>query len=214
VVIAGLDDWDLGNSLIVTEQRLLAAVQAQLGPQVETLRTPPHKPETADPFGDWARIGVPVRLFPRWLRCSDTRCNRLAPVESRLFDLITDMWRPERIRYLHGCRGHGYSRPTAVPARFVLACERDHLDDFPWLYYVHSGAVPAGGEHTLRLAERALPVRRPTCSSSAPAACRRAGRRGSSPDTGQRPDHAGPRLRANQCWPARCPARAAARGIR
>jgi len=154
VVIAGLDDWDLGNSLIVTEQRLLAAVQAQLGPQVETLRTPPYKPETADPFGDWARIGVPVRLFPRWLRCSDTRCNRLAPVESGLFDLLTDMWRPERIRYVHGCRGHGYSRPTAVPARFVLACERGHLDDFPWEYYVHNGTVPTSGEHTYRLAER------------------------------------------------------------
>ena len=97
---------------------------------------------------------MPVRLFPRWLRCSDTRCNRLAPVESGLFELLTDPWRPERIRYVHGCRGHGYSRPTAVPARFVLACERGHLDDFPWLYYVHGGEVPAGGEHTLRLAER------------------------------------------------------------
>ena len=97
---------------------------------------------------------MPVRLFPRWLRCSDTRCNRLAPVESRLFDLLTDPWRPERIRYVHGCRGHGYNRPTAVPARFVLACERGHLDDFPWLYYVHGGTEPAGGEHTLRLSER------------------------------------------------------------
>jgi hypothetical protein len=154
VVVAGLDDWELANSLIVTEGRLLAAVQAQLGPQVETLRTPPYKPESSDPFGDWARIGVPVRLFPRWLRCSDTRCNRLAPVESRLFDLLTDPWRPERIRYVHGCRGHGYSRPTAVPARFVLACPHGHLDDFPWLYYVHGGTEPAGGEHTLRLSER------------------------------------------------------------
>ena len=31
VVVAGLDDWELANSLIVTEGRLLAAVQAQLG---------------------------------------------------------------------------------------------------------------------------------------------------------------------------------------
>jgi hypothetical protein len=137
VVVAGLDEWELNNSQIVTERRLLSAVQAQLGPQVETLRTPPYKPETSDPFGDWARVGVPTRLFPRWLRCSDTRCNRLAPVESRLFDLLTDMWRPERIRYVHSCRGHGYNRPTAVPARFVLACARGHLDDFPWLFYVH-----------------------------------------------------------------------------
>ncbi len=154
VVVAGLDDWDLAHSTIVTEGRLLAAVQVQLGPQVETLRTPPYEPESADPFGEWARIGVPVRLFPRWLRCSDTRCNRLAPVESGLFDLLGDLWRPERVRYVHGCRGHGYSRPTAVPARFVVACERGHLDDFPWLFYVHGGAVSGSGEHTLRLSER------------------------------------------------------------
>jgi len=80
--------------------------------------------------------------------------SALAPVESRLFDLLTDPWRPERIRYVHGCRGHGYNRPTAVPARFVLACGRGHLDDFPWLYYVHGGQEPEGGEHTLRLSER------------------------------------------------------------
>jgi hypothetical protein len=154
VIVAGLDDWDLTHSTIVTERRLLAAVQAQQGPQVESLRTPPYKPESADPFGDWARIGVPVRLFPRWLRCSDTRCNRLAPVESGLFELLTDPWRPDRVRYVHSCRGHGNSRPTAVPSRFVLACENGHLDDFPWLYYVHNGNVPGGGEHTLRLSER------------------------------------------------------------
>ena len=154
VVVAGLDDWDLAHSTIVTEGRLLAAIQVQLGPQVETLRTPPYEPESADPFGKWARIGVPVRLFPRWLRCSDTRCNRLAPVESGLFELLADQWRPERVRYVHGCRGHGYNRPTAVPARFVGACEHGHLDDFPWLFYVHGGAAPGSGEHTLRLSER------------------------------------------------------------
>lgn len=154
VVVSGLDDWDLAKSQIVTEDRLLSAVQAQLGTQVETLRTPPYVQETGDPFAEWSRIGVPVRLFPRWLRCSDTRCNRLAPADSGLFDLLTDPWRPERIRYVHGCRGHGAGRPTAVPARFVLACDRGHLDDFPWLYYVHGGVVPEHGEHTLRLSER------------------------------------------------------------
>jgi hypothetical protein len=66
-----------------------------------------------DPFCEWARIGVPVRLFPRWLRCSDTRRNRLAPVESGLFDLLNDPWRPEHVRYVHGCRGHGQAERIA-----------------------------------------------------------------------------------------------------
>ena len=154
VVISGLEDWELSNSVIVPEDRLLAALRVRLGPQVQALRTAPYKPETPDPFADWARVGVPVRLFPRWLRCSDTRCNRLAPVESGLFALETDPWRPERIRYAHGCRGHGRRRPAAVPSRFVLACPRGHLDDFPYLYFVHGGEWPQPGEHTLRLFER------------------------------------------------------------
>lgn len=154
VVVGGLNEWDLARSEIVTEDRLLSAVQATIGEQVETLRTPPYTQETPDPFAEWSRVGVPVRLFPRWLRCSDTRCNRLALASSGLFDLLTDPWRPERIRYVHGCRGHGGGRPTAVPARFMLACARGHLDEFPWLYYVHGGAVPEHGDHTLRLIER------------------------------------------------------------
>jgi hypothetical protein len=154
VMVSGLDDWNLANAERVVEDRLLAAVQAQLGTQVETLRTPPYTQETGDPFGEWARTGVPVRLFPRWLRCSDTRCNRLAPVETGLFELLVDPWRPERVRYVHGCRGHGQGRPTAVPARFTLACERGHLDEFPWKYYVHNGVTPENGEHTLRLTEQ------------------------------------------------------------
>lgn len=154
VVVTGLDDWDLAHAERVTEDRLLAAVQAQLGTQVESLRTPPYVQESPDPFADWARVGVPVRLFPRWLRCSDTRCNRLAPANSGLFTLLPDQWRPERVRYVHGCRGNGQNRPTAVPARFTLACEHGHIDDFPWLFYVHGGFEPEAGEHTLRLTEQ------------------------------------------------------------
>ena len=107
VVIAGLDDWDLANADRRRSGRLLAAVQAQLGTQVETLRTPPYNQETTDPFADWARVGVPVRLFPRWLRCSDTRCNRLAPSRAGCSSCSPIQWRPERVRYVHGCRGHG-----------------------------------------------------------------------------------------------------------
>lgn len=154
VVIVGLDDWDLTKAEIVREDRLLAAVRAELGPQVESLRKPPYMPETSDPFGEWTRVGVPVWLFPRWLRCSDNRCNRLAPVESGLFELLGNLYSPDKIRYVHSCRGQGRNRPTAVPARFLLACGRGHLDDFPWLYYVHGGTVPTVGDHTLRLLER------------------------------------------------------------
>ncbi|MEU1603112.1 DUF1998 domain-containing protein [Micromonospora matsumotoense] len=152
VLTLGLEHWDLARSTVVTEQRLLAAVRRRLGAQVQTLRLPPHLPETSDLHDEWARVGVPVALFPTWLRCSDTRCNRLAPVDAGLFDLIPS-YLPDRNRYVHNCRGSGGSRPTAVPARFVLACDNGHLDDFPWSYFVHRGADPGAG-HSLKLSER------------------------------------------------------------
>lgn len=152
VMMMGLDYWDLQFATPVVEDRLLAAVRSRLGPQVEALWQPPHKPETSDPFGDWARTGVPVGVFPSWLRCSDTRCNRLARIDSDLFTLMSNAFLPDKVRYVHSCRGNGNNRPTAVPARFVLACDSGHLDDFPWQYFVHRGNEPQEG-HTLRLTD-------------------------------------------------------------
>jgi hypothetical protein len=155
IVVMGLDFWDVARSRTLTEDRLLAAVRRKLGDQVEALRTPPYVPEQRDVFAEWTRVGVPVGAFPRWLRCSDIRCNRLAPIETGLFDLLPNAYSPDKVRYVHSCRGSGGRRPTAVPARFVLACTaHGHLDDFPWLYYVHRGAVPESGDHTLQLVER------------------------------------------------------------
>ncbi|MDF5755567.1 DUF1998 domain-containing protein [Spongiactinospora sp. TRM90649] len=154
VMVCGLDDWSPNAGQAIPEERLLAAVRAKLGPTVQRLLPPPYVPETADPFGEWTRVGVPVTLFPRWLRCTNSKCGLLAPVETGLFELLPHAFSPDRIRYVHGCRGRGGSRPTAVPARFVLACRRGHLDDFPWLYFVHLGGVPEFGGHTLTLEEQ------------------------------------------------------------
>lgn len=96
-MVLGLDDWDPVRARVLTEDRLLAAVRRRLGNQVTALRTPPHLPENpADPYGDWTRTGVPVGLFPRWLRCSRERCNQLAPASSGLFQLRPNLYRPEK----------------------------------------------------------------------------------------------------------------------
>lgn len=152
-MVLGLDHWDLVQAGPLTEDRLLAAVRRRLGPQVTTLRTPPHLQETADPYGDWTRVGVPVALFPRWLRCSREQCNQLSPASSGLFELEEHYFRPENTRYVHSCFGTGRRRPTAVPARFLIACPDGHMDDFPWQYFVHRGGQPAP-DCTLTLVER------------------------------------------------------------
>src|SRR4051794_25235554 len=64
VLVNGLDRWDRTHQQIVTEDRLLAAVRVALGDQVDELRTLPSMAQTRNPFEEWARVGVPVTVFP------------------------------------------------------------------------------------------------------------------------------------------------------
>lgn len=136
VVTLGIDIWERDRCNVVIENRLLAAVQKALGPQVESLRMPPiSKSESNDTSSAEANVGVPVRPFPRWLRC--VKCGLLSPYDSGLFELKEGYRRPEATRFVHqGCRGSKGDQPAkdadAVPARFLLACKNGHLDDFPW----------------------------------------------------------------------------------
>ena len=145
VLTMGLDRWEYARCTPVDEARLLAAVRRVMGPQVESLRMPPTNVEEGP-----ADYGVPVKAFPRWLRC--IKCGTLAPIESGLFQLRPDQYRPEATCYLHvGCQ-HG-NNSEAVPARFMMACRQGHLDDFPWHYYVHSLRGNFGCTGTLRFYE-------------------------------------------------------------
>lgn len=149
VVTMGIDRWNTDRCPPVEEARLLAAVRRVLGPQVQRLRMPPFvKEEKVDPFSAEARIGVPVRPFPRWLRC--VQCGLLAEYDSGLFEIRENPFRPEQTQFVHkNCEKGNHS--DAVPARFLLACRNGHLDDFPWHWFVHSG--PSGCKGTLRFYE-------------------------------------------------------------
>jgi hypothetical protein len=147
-IVMGLDDWNTSYAETITEERLLAAVRHHLGSQVTGLRTPPYLPETSNPFDEWAQVGVPVAVFPRWLRCP--RCHLLAPISSGLFTLKAEMVRTDRTRYVHtNCSGKGKA-PDVLAARFLLACPAGHLDDFPWVEFVHQGGSCSGPQLELR----------------------------------------------------------------
>lgn len=155
VVTLGIDRWEKNRCQPIQEARLLAAVRKVLGEQVENLRMPPfQKSEVTDVWSAEANIGVPVRPFPRWLRC--VKCGLLSPFDAGLFEIKENRFRPERTRFVHkGCRGSKGDQPAkdadAVPARFLLACRDGHLDDFPWHYFVHGGHDSCKG--TLRFFE-------------------------------------------------------------
>ncbi|MDY0167606.1 MAG: DUF1998 domain-containing protein [Thermoguttaceae bacterium] len=151
-MVMGLDDWPIHYSSEVNEERLLASVQNALGGQVRRLLTPPRAEETSstpNAFDERSYIGVPVAPFPRWMVCPS--CQLLAPLSSGLFTLKTEPYRPDRARYIHtNCTKPGKS-PTVVPARFIVACPHGHLDDFPWVEFVHQGRTDC--RYRLRLRE-------------------------------------------------------------
>lgn len=174
VIVMGLDDWsvDPGVSREIHEERLLRVVRWELGSQVQKLLSPPALPETTglpSPFDEPARVGVPVATFPRWMLCP--QCRLLAPLRSGLFDLKHDPYHPDRTRLVHTNCTKAKKPPTVVPARFMVACENGHLDDFPWVQFVHEG--PTNCAAILRLFEfgptgeaRDLVVRCDTCDKS------------------------------------------------
>lgn len=150
VITMGLDRWDIDRCPPVEEARLLAAVRRILGPQVAHLRIPPYlNDDGASPFSAEGKVGVPVRPFPRWLRC--VKCGLLAEYDSGLFNIKANPYRPELTHFAHSNCEKG-ANADAVPARFLLACRNGHLDDFPWHWFVHGG--PAACKGTLRFFER------------------------------------------------------------
>lgn len=141
-LVMGLDDWDTRYCKEIDEDRLVAAVQKRMGPQITKLYLPPIKLDSLDKDPAAPAIGVPVVPFPRWLRCS--LCDTLATVESGVFKLVQNMWRPDKTAYVHqGClKSQGGKSPSAISVRFLLACREGHLTDFPWLDFVHKGNIP------------------------------------------------------------------------
>ncbi len=149
VITMGLDNWEEIRCQPIDESRLLEAVRRILGPQVQRLRMPPIvTDEKANPFTAEGKIGIPVRPFPRWLRC--VRCGLLAEIDSGLFGLKENPYRPDQTHFQHTSCEKG-AKSDAVPARFLMACREGHLDDFPWQWFVHDGNMTCKG--TLRFFE-------------------------------------------------------------
>lgn len=141
VVSAGLEEWDrwapppgLGNPQTIYEPRL----QRQLG--VDGFRLPPVAPQVAPGvYRNSAGKLVGVR-FPRWLQCP--RCH----VIRQLRGWNEDPGDPAY--YCSSCSdaAGGRNRVHVVPVRFIAICERGHLDEFPWDWWVrHAEVCPTPG---------------------------------------------------------------------
>lgn len=146
-VIAGLEEWDssfrpagLANEQKVYEARL----QKNLG--VAGFRLPPviDEQRTARNGGPDSRSLVAVR-FPTWLQCP--RCDRISPSYKWLSDP------GQAACYCPECTtsSPGQRKVFVIPVRFVMACDKGHLDEFPWdLWVGHAPECKNRGKLTLK----------------------------------------------------------------
>ena len=133
LMTAGLEAWpfaseDCPAEIKVTEERL----QKRLG--VTHFRLPP---EYRDPGSgvQHPNLMVPFIRFPQWHYCP--KCGSM-----------------EKLSVFGGrqqCKGPNYSsgmscystlarrRPWLIPVRFVAICGRGHIEDFPFMEWVHRG---------------------------------------------------------------------------
>jgi hypothetical protein len=127
MIVMAADDWDLRRSRRIDEPRLARQLR------VAGFRSPPH----FDGKNDLG--GIPATVFPEFLVCPE--CRRLAPFASFSFDSrFSDFT----------CKAPDCSgKAAAYPARFMVACAKGHLDDFPWHRYVHGPGVDCDAELVL-----------------------------------------------------------------
>jgi hypothetical protein len=147
LMVVGLDMWEEKFRTIseldefkVTEERLAK----RLG--VKEFRLPPDfrdpGPGVTNPS-----LKIPFIRFPRWHYC--TRCGHMEKVS------IYDSQKPT-------CSGISFGsgrscneiaerkRQRLIPVRFIAICTHGHIEDFPFMQWVHGGAQPEG-QHNLRL---------------------------------------------------------------
>lgn len=132
VVIGGLEHWGYGKDGAgepLDDARLRRSLIPRLKalhPDLDLARENYfRKPPEGDMRDPWPNIGVRALEFPRWFVCQG--CKRLARA--------ADGFENKGGRYRHQC---GRNRSShAVPVRFVAACRRGHLSDFPWVGFAH-----------------------------------------------------------------------------
>lgn len=133
-VVAGLEEWDrnappagLVNPQVIHEPRLERKLDVK-GFRLPFVIDEDRTDKDGKPDPDTRRL-IGVRM-PMWLQCPE--CERIA--EAKQWN--SDPGHAER--YCPSCNGRRApsDRRYCVPVRFVMACEKGHLDDFPWHTWV------------------------------------------------------------------------------
>lgn len=140
LMTAGLDAWEFADQdcpadWLVLEERL----QARLG--ADHFRQPP---EHRDPGAGVTHpnLSVPYVRFPRWHYCH--RCGDMEHLS--LFETSRQRCRGRRLDGGMTCADLPPTRrPYLIPIRIVAVCGQGHIQDFPFVEWVHQGRTVADG---------------------------------------------------------------------
>jgi hypothetical protein len=131
VVVGGLEHWSWGKAGYVPlddarlRRSLIPRLKA-LDPDLDLAREGYFRmPPESDQRDPHPSVGIRALEFPRWLVCQS--CRRLARA--------AEHFENKSGRYQHQCDKN--KKSAAVPVRFVSACKRGHLSDFPWITFAH-----------------------------------------------------------------------------
>lgn len=120
-MITGLDDWNESRAPIVSEPRLARSLR------VRELKSPP---------AGTAR-DVPVIRFPYTQVCPS--CRRIGSI----FDLSGD-W---NVAKCSKCK----DKADLAPFRLITACNKGHIDEFPYYRWLHKGQSGEGENHEMQM---------------------------------------------------------------
>ena len=133
VLVGGLDFWSYDRTSAIPhilEPRLRDAIAERfraLGRERELSQDQPFRsPPVGNDREPTKLAGAQVLEFPQWFVCQNPGCRALLRKDG--LDLKSH-------RYWHQCDRK--AKVECVPVRFVLACKRGHLDEFPWIGFVH-----------------------------------------------------------------------------
>ena len=142
VIIPGLDAWYVDKK--TRRQRIPGDVTLVDKNLSEALGVSHFvQPPAIGISEDKGSEGVPVMVFPRWVTCSNcSRLDRLGPSDTRRSNCVE-------------CEASGKKFAKRIQVNFVIACEDGHLDEFPWVEFVHRTSSPNGcGSPKLELKSR------------------------------------------------------------
>lgn len=143
---AGLDAWPHGKDQCPVESGWLLReerLESRLG--VSHFRLPPDHREP-DAGTQFANQNVPFVRFPRWQYCH--HCGGMEQLSP--FSATRERCRGRDYPQQNCAKKAPNRRPFLIPVRFVAVCDFGHIQDFPFLQWLHRD-VPARSECTLRL---------------------------------------------------------------